>query len=57
MFLGPVSWCLVLFVFCCHANPFLNEVLDDVVSLQLDGIVDWTLQLVVLVVMIGSIVD
>ena len=55
--LGPVSWCLALFVLCLHVHPFLNEVFDDVVSLQLDGIVDWALLLVVDVVVVGAMVD
>ena len=55
--LGPVRWSQTLLVFHLHVNPFLNEVFDDVVSLQLDCIVDWALLLVVDVVMGGAGVD
>ena len=54
--LGPVSWSVALLVFHLHVTPLLNEVFDDVVSLQLDGIVDRALLLVVDVVEEGALV-
>ena len=55
VFLGPVRWSKTLLVFHLHVHPFLNEVFDDVVSLQLDGIVDRALLLVVDVVVVGAV--
>ena len=55
MFLGPMSWSEGLLIFFLHVYALIKQVFDDVVPLVLDGIVKWTLQLVVDMIVMSSI--
>lgn len=57
VFLRPLSRRHVFLVFEIEIDSLPKQVLDDVVSLQLDRVVDGTLKLVVYVVMMSSTTD
>ena len=52
-----MSWRLSFLVFKCQIDSFPKQVLNDVVPLQLDGVIDGALKLVVDVIMRGTHAD